>query len=242
MKLYIFEFFLLRLSELRKYIYFLLFLQITLISNAQSRAVSNDVGLFFGGSYYIGDLNTSKQFYKISPAYGLMLRKNYNMRYSLGVHFFYGAISADDADSKYEYQKMRNFSFSTKLYDFTFQGEFNFLPYKIGDDSRFFSPYTFVGLSLYKTETTRFAIPFGFGFKLSFAKRTAVEFEWGFRKVQNDMIDNTTGNNIPTKATQFKGFINKQTGYYNSNDWYSFIGLKLVYKFSEETFKCRAYF
>jgi len=242
MKLYIFGVFSIRLSAIRKYIIFIVFFSVFLNSKAQTRALSEDIGLFLGGAYYIGDLNTSRQFYHINPAIGCMIRKNYNMRYSLGIHVYFGSISANDADSKYEYQKMRNFSFSTSLVDVTFQGEFNFLPYKIGDDKKIFSPFTFAGLSFYKTQTMRYAIPFGFGFKLNIAKRTALEFEWGFRKVQNDMIDNTTGINLQAKPSPLTGFVNKQTGYFNSNDWYSFIGLLLVYKFSEESFKCRAYF
>jgi hypothetical protein len=242
MKLYIFGFFFRKLIALKKYIIFAFFLSLFVSSEAQTRALSQDIAFFAGGSYYIGDLNTSKQLYHINPAFGGMMRKNYNMRYSMGFHIYFGKVSASDADSKYMYQNMRNFNFSTKVIEFALQGEFNFLPYKIGDDKKKFSPFTFVGFSFYEAQTLRFSIPFGFGFKYSFAPRSAIEFEWGLRKLQNDMIDNTTGNNIPVKATQLTGFINKQTGYYNSNDWYSFIGFLLVYKISEESVRCKAYF
>ena len=242
MILYIFAVFLKGLKGLKKYLLFVWLFSIFSYSNAQTRGLSKDVGFFFGGAYYMGELNSSKQFYNLNPTYGLMIRKNYNMSYSLSYHIYYGSLSAKDADSKYLYQKMRNYSFRTKIYDCSVLGEFNFLPFKIGEETKPFSPFTFVGLSFYNTQSPRFAIPFGVGIKANIAKRFALEIEWSFKKTQNDVLDNTSGKDLPKKPVLFKGFGNKQTGYFNNNDWYSFFGFYLVYKFSEESHKCRAYF
>ena len=241
MILYIFAVFLKGLKGLKKYIIFVWLFSIFFNSNAQTRALSKDVGFFFGGAYYMGDLNSSKQFYNLNPTYGFMIRKNYNMRYSLSYHLYYGTLSAKDADSQYKYQNMRNYSFSTKIYDFSILGEFNFLPFKIGDATKPFTTFTFVGLSFYNTQSLKTAIPFGFGLKVHAAKKFALEVEWSFKKTQNDVLDNTSGKDIPAKPVLFRGFINKQMGYFNNNDWYSFIGIYLVYKFSEQSHKCRAY-
>jgi len=227
---------------MKKYIFLLILFLFFIKCNAQGRGKSSDIGIFAGGSYYIGDINTAKQFYLMNPTFGIFLRRNFNPRYSLRAGIYAGSIGAHDADSKYLYQKMRNYSFYTSLIDFSVLGEFNFIPYMIGDDKKIFSPYTFVGFTFLKAETYHLAIPLGFGFKFNVAKRIGIELEWGFRRAFTDLIDNTTGIDIPNRSVQHNSFNSKQTGYYHSNDWYSFVGINLIYKFFEERGNCKAYY
>ena len=102
----------------------------------------------------------------------------------------------------------------------------------IGFDDR--SPYN----------TTQLVLPFGIGFKYSLNKRLGLAFEWGVRKTFTDYIDDISttyyldGESIdPSNTAEIMSdptMIHKpyeSRGNASTNDWYSFIGVSLTYKF-----------
>lgn len=118
---------------------------------SQKRVKSYEVGVFIGGSYYIGDLNPLIHFGPMTkPAGGALFRYNMNSRLSARANLLFGSIQADDAISPDLSQQQRNLNFSSKITEFSGQLEFNFLDYEIGNERRKFTPYIFAGLGVFK--------------------------------------------------------------------------------------------
>jgi len=182
----------------------------------------SEIGVFLGGSYYVGDLNPSKHFLKTKFAGGLVYRYNITPRWALKVNALLGGLEASDAVSKANVE--RNLSFKSYIFEFSPQIEFNFLQYITGDKKHFISPYIFVGVSLFNFnpkaeldgtwyplqslgtegqgttipdtkkpyDLTTVAIPFGLGLKISPHKSISLGLEWGIRKTFTDYIDDVS--------------------------------------------------
>jgi hypothetical protein len=111
---------------------------------------SYDLGIFLGGSYYIGDLNPLGHFNNLTqPAGGGVFRYNLNPRISFRANGFYGTIKGDDASTRSFAQQQRNLHFKSTIMEFSAQAEFNFLPYKLGNDKHPFTPYVFAGAGVF---------------------------------------------------------------------------------------------
>ncbi len=222
--------------------YYKIFILIVLTANTYLAKSQNnsDLGLFAGTSYYLGDVNTTKQFNTPSYAVGLFYKKNYNSRYSAKIAFDYTPISVSDNTSKYIYQKIRSHNFSITIYELTLNGEFNFLPYSLGDDKHPFSPYVTAGLGVIYAQNSskplQIILPMGVGFKFNIGKKAGLGFEWGFRKTFTDYLDNLSGVDDETISTGIK-----QYSYYHDHDWYSVFGLFLTYKIYGSGGTCHAY-
>jgi len=182
----------------------------------------SELGVFLGGSYYLGDLNPSKHFLQTRFAGGLIYRYNITPRWALKVNALIGGLEGSDAVSKANVD--RNLYFKSYIFEFSPQVEFNFLQYITGDKRHFISPYIFVGASLFNfnpkakymdtwyelhslgTEgqgttmpnaskpysLTTFAIPFGLGVKYSPHKLVSIGLEYGIRKTFTDYIDDVS--------------------------------------------------
>lgn len=109
---------------------------------------SAELGIFLGGSYYIGDLNPLVHFGPMTkPAGGVVFRYNFNPRVAVRANCFFGNIQADDAASNSAAQQQRNLNFSSSVRELSVQGEFNFLDYQIGNEKKKFTPYIFLGIA-----------------------------------------------------------------------------------------------
>ena len=217
-----------------KKIYILSFLIfIANFSQAQRNAV---VGVSLGEAYYLGEINTSKQFYSPNFAYSAFYRYDINPRYSARANVTYTHLSANDMDFDSNYQRTRNESMNVSILDITLQAEFNFLPYNPTSRKNNYTPFVTAGATYYLKDFTieniinNLAIPFGFGFKYNINKKITFGAEWVFRKTFRDDLD-------------YKGYTNsknKQIAYQNDKDWYSIGGIFLTYKFKTYT-KCPAF-
>ena len=112
---------------------------------------SHDVGVFLGGAYYMGDLN-SKHFFMTQPGVGLFYRFNYNYRLGFRGGFNFGSVMADDAQTDNPDQLERNINFKSKIQEFYAQAEFNFWEYRVGHTDFIFAPYIFAGLAVLRFE------------------------------------------------------------------------------------------
>jgi len=118
---------------------------------AQRHKPSEEVGVFLGGSYYIGDLNPVSQFNQFTkPAGGIVFRYNFNPRLAARANLLFGSIEGEDSFSDSPAQQQRNLGFKSNISELSAQLEFNFLDYQIGDDNKLFSPYLFFGLAGFK--------------------------------------------------------------------------------------------
>lgn len=110
---------------------------------------SHDIGIFLGGSYYIGDLNPRGHFALTQPAGGIFYRFNYNYRFAFRGGVNIGKVMADDSQSDNIDQLERNFNFKSNIYELYAMSEFNFIEYKIGHSKYYFTPYVYLGISAF---------------------------------------------------------------------------------------------
>lgn len=182
----------------------------------------HELGVFVGGSYYIGDLNPSGHFLQSQPAAGLLYRYNINYRTAIRLHALFGSLHG--TDSIIGYNEARNLNFKSPLMEIGTQFELSYQKFQIGSSKYFFTPYLFVGASFFKfkpqgfyngdwynlqalgTEgqgTTAypnrkpyslagFSIPFGMGVKVSLGSSLVLGLEWGLRKTFTDYIDDVS--------------------------------------------------
>lgn len=189
-------------------------IMILLLLKAGAYTQTMEVGIFAGGSYYLGDINPGVHFQQTRPAGGLIARYNIDTRWSVRASVLVGQVRASDLFS--QAVDSRNLYFQTLITDISTVGEFNFFPFINGSSKNYMTPYIFGGASLfffnpkrkgeklreYGTEgqnisyenrsqysTRGIAIPFGIGFKYSLTENIGLAFEWGMRKTFTDYID-----------------------------------------------------
>lgn len=113
-------------------------------------AQTYDVGLFAGGSSYLGDLNPYMKptdlSVNVQPAIGGMLRYNHNLHASARLNASFVQIKGSDENSPYSILPEGIFEFETNIYELSLQGEINFLPFFSGDVETRFTPYLFGGV------------------------------------------------------------------------------------------------
>jgi len=112
---------------------------------------SKDVGLLYGTSYYIGEVNPYKHFgTRMKSGGGISFRNNFNRRWTLKSSVLYHVVEAWDADSDDPWIRNRNLSFRNQIIEGSVQGELNFFNYQLGNSKYRFSPYLFSGLAYYR--------------------------------------------------------------------------------------------
>jgi hypothetical protein len=177
-----------------------------------------ELGLFGGGSYYIGDLNTALHFNQTQLSFGALARYNFNSRWALKASFYRGRAKGDDNSGAVI--NNNGLDFSTITNDIAVVGEFNFWEYFTGSKRNFFTPFIFGGIGFMTfnpqsqdgialqqlgTEGQNvgfdgrspyslwsITIPFGFGFKWSVSEKVGLAFEWGMRKTFTDYVDDVS--------------------------------------------------
>ena len=137
-------------NMMKKYKIILLFILFPLISISQSFVPYNEIGVFIGGSYYIGDLN-ELHFNLTQPATGVFYKKNIDRRFAIKSSLLYGEIRGSDKTNKIDSTKInRNLHFKSPITELSAQVEFNFMNYETGNKKYSFSPYITSGISFYK--------------------------------------------------------------------------------------------
>ncbi len=187
------------------------------LMNAQN---SIELGGWLGGAYYFGDLNSSFRLTDPGVAGGLIFRYNFDSRINLKTSINVARVSADDARSTNAYEQARNLSFSSTIWDFTTQMDFNFMPYIHGDKENWYTPYLLLGVSLYhfnpKAELNgstyrlvdfgtegqlpgeeyslnQLALAYGFGYKFDINPSWSINIELSNRLLFTDYIDDVSG-------------------------------------------------
>jgi hypothetical protein len=198
------------------------YLTLPLLFIVLSSSAQLELGVFGGGSFYMGDLNPSTPFLQTNPAFGVLSRYNFNSRWVAKVNLYQGTLAGDDEISGFLPE--RQLPFESGITELGGTMEFHFLPYFNGSMRNFFTPYLFGGMAVlfhrpkrngsdlrdFGTEgqnnntflepgTSRpeysyviVSIPFGIGIKYSFSHRIAASIEWGMRKTFSDYLDDVS--------------------------------------------------
>ncbi len=132
-----------------------------------AKAQTLDIGIFAGGSYYLGDINPDQHFANSKLAYGLLMRLNTSDRVSLRLSATRGTLKADDMDfrdkgklplpsfspgnpiiNRDDYIS-RGLNFTTNITEIALQAEINFLPFFVGSQRHRWTPFIFGGASMF---------------------------------------------------------------------------------------------
>lgn len=178
-----------------------------------------EVGGGSGVSYYFGDLNTNFRLSDPGLAFTVFSRYDFNPRINAKLSIGYGHLQAYDADSDNLFEKNRNLSFRSDIYEATGQLEFNFFKYIHGSKDNFYTPYLFGGLTIfnynpqaelngtvynlreYGTEgqfsgeeyyNSGAALAYGLGFKVDLSFAWSLNFEISGRKLGTDYLDDVS--------------------------------------------------
>ncbi len=202
-------------------------------NNLFAQKLNIEPGITIGSSYYLGDINHTRQFYSPGLTIGLAFRHSFNEHYAIRLNILKAKISGNDADFPSIYQQIRAHSFTNNIYEFGLQAEFNFFEFnsKIKKSS---APYITAGLALAVSNSFQsfsLAIPMGIGYKYSPTKRVTLSAEWVFRNTTTDYLDL-----LPPTDTY-----SKQLTKSNNFDWYSIAGLTITYNFASDKKWCPAY-
>ena len=196
-------------------IQYLLFLLV--FSGFNLKAQTYEVGITGGGAGYIGDLNQTSTLKLSGISAGAFVKMNLDPYWGLGIHYNYGRITADDANSANEYFRDRNLNFHTPINEASLQLEFNFLDYFAGGGLKKFTPYVYAGLGMilfnpkatyngdefelrfYATEGQTKAyknyaltIPYGAGMKFKMNENWGISTQIGYRTSNTDYLDDVS--------------------------------------------------
>jgi hypothetical protein len=207
-----------------------------------SHSQIHEIGIFLGGSNYIGDVGSTNYIYPNEPAFGILYKWNKSPRHSYRFSYTQSQISSNDSDSKEPGRYNRGYSFTNNIKELSAGIEFNFFDFNLHDEKPKFTPYIYTGLSYFfydgkylasnRIETsgisTSIAIPMTVGIKSTISRSLILGLEVGARYTFTDNIDGSNPSN---------GSLPK-FGNINNNDWYVFSGVTLTYTFGEKQCYC----
>jgi hypothetical protein len=128
-------------------------------SNAQYESVvmEGEIGFSAGASHYFGDLNTRSRLNRAKPAIGLFFRKQFNNYVALRLSGHYTQVGYSDIyNTQNEYQRRRNLSFNSNIFEIAVHGDFNFFKFTPGDPYHRFTPYVTLGVGVFSYDPYAF--------------------------------------------------------------------------------------
>ncbi len=108
-----------------------------------------EFGITAGVANYFGDLNTRAAINRPKPAIGAFFRKQFGNYVGLRLSAHYAQLGYSDTYSKNEYQKIRNLSFNTNIWEIALQGDFNFFKFIPNNKDYSFTPYVTLGVGVF---------------------------------------------------------------------------------------------
>ena len=108
-----------------------------------------EFGITAGGAHYFGDLNNRAAFNRPKPAFGIFFRKQFSEYISARVSAHFAQVGYSDIYSKNEFQRLRNLSFNSNIYEFAVQGDFNFFKFTPYNPANSFTPYVTLGVGVF---------------------------------------------------------------------------------------------
>lgn len=117
-------------------------------ATAQRSVTSNEIGLFGGGTNFIGDVGNYGIHTPQGGVIGVYFRHQFNYHYAIRGQFSFGRIANDDALSDMPDRVFRNLHFRSNIYEGIVVGEVNFFEYLPGSRKYTQTPYIFAGFGV----------------------------------------------------------------------------------------------
>lgn len=221
-----------------------LFLIVVILGFSQMQAQINEIGVFLGGSNFMGDVGSTTYIAPNQPAVGLLYKWNRSPRHAYRFSITQSKLTGDDSKSDVPGRNQRGFKFENTITEASAGLEFNFFDFNLHDLEKKLTPYVFTGVTYTIYDGLFFAgntaksdakhgalgIPMVVGIKTNILPKLILGVEVGARYTFADDIDGSNPTNENLAITQF--------GNLNSNDWYTFTGLTLTYTFGEKPCYC----
>jgi hypothetical protein len=220
-----------------------LFSPLLLLFFFATNAQIHELGVFVGGSNYVGDVGSTTYISPNKLAFGILYKWNKSPRHSYRISYTQSNITANDLDSEEVSRNQRGYHFENSIKELSLGLEFNFFEFNLHDPTQKVTPYIYSGINFllydelyYYPNTTEaydssnsggFAIPITLGIKTNVIPHLILGLEVGARYALTDNLD---GSNPKRTLWSF--------GNINNNDWYVFSGITLTYAFGEKACYC----
>jgi len=223
----------------RNYILFLFLLGFTTL-NAQI----HEIGVFLGGSNYIGDVGPTTYIAPNEFAYGVLYKWNKSPRHSWRFSYSQAKITSSDLKSDSPGRTQRGYNFENNLKEVSLGLEFNFFDFNLHQNELKITPYVYTGLSYFAYHELFYilgehkidyrngamAIPMTVGVKTNVLGHLILGLEVGARYTMTDNLDGSNPKNKILAPLKF--------GDINSTDWFVFSGVTLTYAFGNKPCYC----
>lgn len=219
---------------------------ILIISIQFSQSQTHEIGVFLGGSNFIGDVGATTYIAPNKLAFGGIYKWNRSPRHSFRFSLIYSELVGDDLKSDDARRQERGYEFNNHIVEASLGLEFTFFDFDLHNGRTIATPYLYSGISathhdnyfftlqgVYKSENTTsiaYGIPMVLGFKVKFLEDFVLAAEIGARYTLSDELDGS----VPDYDNDaINAFGNK-----NNNDWYVFTGMTLTYTFGKKPCYC----
>lgn len=204
----------------------------------------HEVGVFVGGSNYVGDIGPTTYIAPNELAFGLLYKWNRSPRHSWRFSYTQSKISSNDADSEEPSRNQRDYEFKNSIKEVSLGLEFNFFDFNLHNLDRKITPYVYSGVSYFAYDElffvnkevkkdytdSSFAIPIALGIKSNITPHLILAVEVGARYAFTDNLDGSNPKNKNLEPLKF--------GNINNNDWFMFSGVTLTYTFGNKPCYC----
>lgn len=225
---------------------YLLVFFISSLSTHMSNAQIYEIGVFAGGSNFIGDVGATNYISPNKPAFGAIAKWNRSPRHAFRASINFTELEGVDADSDDPRRQQRGYAFNSSIIEFSLGFEFTFFDFDQHDYRFKGTPYLYTGATTAKhdnfyfnntdtlisenTESWAWGIPIVLGYKAQIAPHLILAAEVGARYTFTDEIDGSVPSADFREQFSF--------GNTNSNDWYMFSGFTLTYSFGRQPCYC----
>ncbi|MDO5972399.1 DUF6089 family protein [Flavivirga aquimarina] len=223
----------------------LIILTLSIFSTHFSFSQINEVGIFVGGSNFIGDVGATDYISPNQFAIGGIYKWNRSKRHSYRASIIFTELEGIDTKSDDLRRIQRGYEFSNRIIEASLGLELTFIDFDLHSGRKIATPYLYTGISTTKhdnyyflngaqtpenTSSWAFGIPMVLGFKASFIDNIIVGLEVGARYTFSDKLDGSLPDSQNRQQYRF--------GNINNNDWYMFSGITLTYTFGENPCYC----
>lgn len=174
-----------------------LFIASARTAHAQEETYKFDLGAGFGMSGYLGDVNQANMFRNPGFAAQVGFRYLIDTRWALRGVFTAAGLKGNSSQFSNKFPGLADYSFTSQIYGLDFRGEFNFLPYGIGETFKRlkrWTPYLALGIGGVLSSSNGKAygaltVPMAFGFKFKLRERLNLAAEFCMTKTFGDNLD-----------------------------------------------------
>ncbi|MBU2940035.1 hypothetical protein KO494_10845 [Lacinutrix sp. C3R15] len=226
--------------------YFIIIL-ISALTFQLTQAQTYEIGLYAGGSNFIGDVGATNYISPNKPAIGGIFKWNRSARHSFRFSLIYTELEALDSKSDDPRRIERDYKFTNPIIEASVGLEFTFFDFNLHSRKTNATPYLYTGITVAKhdnfhfsnsgeliddqTSSLAYGLPMVLGYKFQIAQKFILAAEIGARYTFTDEIDGS----VPDAE---EAYDRAAFGNLNNNDWYMFTGITLTYTFGETPCYC----